>query len=63
VAVLMIHGIGPYSARSPPRHELPIVGERDWTSPANSERLAALHRAGDLTADEYPAAKAALIGP
>jgi voltage-gated potassium channel len=62
-AVLMILGIGLYSAITATVTSFLIVGEGGLDVAGQLERLAALHRGGDLTTDEYAAAKAAVIGP
>jgi voltage-gated potassium channel len=60
-AVLMILGIGLYSAITATITSFLIVGDRGTDLAGQLERLAALHANGRLTDDEYAAAKGATL--
>jgi voltage-gated potassium channel len=62
-AVLMILGIGLYSAITATVTSYLITGDRSADLAGQLERLAALHADARLSDQEYLAAKASLIGP
>jgi voltage-gated potassium channel len=62
-SVLMILGIGLYSAITATVTSFLISGDGSAGLADQLERLAALHADGHLTNDEYTTAKASLIGP
>jgi voltage-gated potassium channel len=62
-AVLMILGIGLYSAITATVTSFLISGDRSNDLADQLERLSTLHADGRLTDEEYIGAKASLIGP